>query len=62
MVGRRGLRGDGFRGIAEARESGIWVASHGLGLFRQTGDWFERYGAGQWAGESKIRALYVDAV
>jgi ligand-binding sensor domain-containing protein/signal transduction histidine kinase len=50
-----------IRAIEEDRAGQIWVAITDRGLYRKTGERFEHYGAGQWAGEERIREIHADA-
>jgi signal transduction histidine kinase/ligand-binding sensor domain-containing protein len=49
-----------IRAIEEDGGGQIWVAVTDRGLYRKTGERFEHYGAGQWAGETRIRGLHAD--
>jgi len=50
-----------IRAIEEDRAGQIWVAITDRGLYRKTGERFEHFGAGQWAGETRIRELHADS-
>lgn len=49
-----------IRAIEEDVTGQIWVAITDRGLYQKSGARFEHYGAGQWAGESRIRGLHAD--
>lgn len=57
----QGVVGSYLKAIVEDHHGNLWLASANYGLFRRVGNRFERYGAGQWAGEKNIRALHADA-
>jgi len=58
--GAEGIDAYYIRAIEEDSAGQIWVSITGRGLYRKTGERFEHYGEGQWAGESRSRELHAD--
>jgi ligand-binding sensor domain-containing protein/signal transduction histidine kinase len=56
-----GIDHDYIRAIEEDRSGQIWVAITDRGLYRKTGEQFERYSTTNWTGIDRIRGLHADA-